>query len=35
MHKQGLDGEMLIQELHRALSGLASPSPDEHDARGG
>ncbi len=25
MHKQGLDGETLIQELERALSGLASP----------
>jgi CheY-like chemotaxis protein len=33
MHKQGLDGEMLIEELQRALSGLASPSPDDHDAR--
>jgi GAF domain-containing protein/DNA-binding response OmpR family regulator/anti-sigma regulatory factor (Ser/Thr protein kinase) len=35
MHKQGLDSEMLIEELQRALSGLASPSLDDHDARGG
>jgi CheY-like chemotaxis protein len=35
MHKQGLDGEMLIQELQRALSGLSSPSSDDHAAHAG
>jgi signal transduction histidine kinase/DNA-binding response OmpR family regulator len=31
MRKQGLDGDTLNVELHRALSGLVSPSRDYHD----